>query len=223
MSIAKSDTHKELNKEQSKLEEWFNLMSHGITGLCAIGGFVVLIVFGAKSDKDWSLFSALFYGSSLVLLYTFSSIYHGLRHQKAKRVFKILDHCGIYLLIAGTYTPVLLITIGGTVGWTFFTIQWTMAVIGILLKVFFIGKYNLVSTLMYAVMGWIVIFKIELVKSLLPEPAFWLLASGGMAYTVGIVFYIIDYRMTLAHFIWHLFVMAGSLLHFLMMIMYIFQ
>mgnify|MGYP003675939689 FL=1 len=213
----------EKSKEQSKLEEWFNLMSHGITGLCAIGGLVVLIVFGAKSDKEWSLFSALFYGTSLVLLYTFSAIYHGLRHKKAKRVFNILDHCGIYLLIAGTYTPVLLITIGGTLGWVFFAVQWGMALIGILLKVFFTGRYNVLSTLMYAVMGWIVIFKINLVKSLLPEPAFWLLASGGFAYTIGIVFYIIDYRMKLAHFIWHLFVMAGSILHFLMMVMYIFR
>lgn len=211
------------SKSQTNLEEWFNFMSHGITGLTAIGGLVVLIIFGAKSDKEWSLFSALFYGSSLVLLYTFSTIYHGLRHEKAKRVFNIFDHCGIYLLIAGTYTPVLLITIGGTTGWIFFAIQWGMAIIGIILKIFFTGKFNLLSTLMYAFMGWIIIFKIELLKSLMPEPAFWLLASGGFAYTVGIIFYIIDYRMKMAHFIWHLFVMAGSLLHFLMMVMYIFR
>lgn len=210
-------------KSQTNLEEWFNMFSHGITGLCAVGGLVVLIVFGAKSEKDWSLFSALFYGISLVLLYTFSAIYHGLRHRTAKYVFNILDHCGIYLLIAGTYTPVLLITIGGTVGWTFFAIQWSMAAVGILLKVFTTGRYNLLSTLMYAFMGWIVIFKIELVKSLLPEPAFWLLAWGGIAYTVGIVFYIIDYRMRMSHFIWHLFVMAGSTLHFLMMVLYVFR
>ena len=211
------------SKEQTKLEEWFNMLSHGITGATAIGGFVVLIVFGAKSDQDWSLFSALFYGTSLVLLYTFSAIYHGLRHQKAKRVFNILDHCGIYLLIAGTYTPVMLITIGGAIGWIFFAIQWSMAVVGIILKIFYTGKYNFISTLMYAFMGWLVVFKIELVKSLLPEPAFWLLAWGGIAYTVGIAFYIIDYRLRLAHFIWHLFVMAGSLLHYLMMVMYIFK
>ncbi|MFT5640687.1 MAG: hemolysin III [Cyclobacteriaceae bacterium] len=210
-------------KEQSKLEEWFNMLSHGITGVTAIGGLVVLIVMGVKSDQEWSLFSALFYGVSLVLLYTFSAIYHGLRHEKSKRVFNILDHCGIYLLIAGTYTPVLLMSIGGTTGWIFFGIQWTMALIGIMLKVFFTGRFNLISTLMYAFMGWIIVFKIELVKSMLPEPAFWLLASGGIAYTIGIVFYIIDYRMRLAHFIWHLFVMVGSILHFLMMVLYIFQ
>ncbi|MEQ8240700.1 MAG: hemolysin III family protein, partial [Cyclobacteriaceae bacterium] len=206
----------------TKLEEWFNMLSHGITAATAIGGFVVLIVMGVKSDQEWSIFSALFYGISLMLLYTFSAIYHGLRHKKAKHVFNILDHCGIYLLIAGTYTPVLLMSIGGTTGWLFFGIEWGMALIGITLKVFFTGRFKLFSTLMYAFMGWIILFKLELVKSVLPEPAFWLLAYGGMAYTVGIVFYIIDYRMRLAHFIWHLFVMAGSILHFIMMVKYIF-
>ncbi|WP_258105239.1 hemolysin III family protein [Marinoscillum sp. MHG1-6] len=214
---------REKASSQTKLEEWFNSLSHGITGLAAIGGLVVLIVFGAKSDNDWSLFSAIFYGSSLVLLYTFSSIYHGLRHKTAKYIFNILDHCGIYLLIAGTYTPVLLISIGGPTGWMFFGIQWGMALIGIILKVFYTGKYNLISTIMYAFMGWIIVFKIELVKEVLPTPAFWLLASGGVAYTLGIIFYIIDNRMRLAHFIWHLFVMAGSLLHFIMMVKYIFR
>lgn len=208
---------------QTNLEEWFNTLSHGVTALAAIGGFIVLIIFGAQSNKEWSLFSALFYGSSLVLLYTFSTIYHGLRHEKAKRVFNVLDHCGIYLLIAGTYTPVLLISIGGTTGWIFFSIQWGMALIGIVLKIFYTGKYKIISTLMYAFMGWIIIFKIEVVKTQLPTPAFWLLASGGFAYTVGIVFYIIDQKMKLAHFIWHLFVMAGSMLHFIMMVKYIFK
>lgn len=168
------------------------------------------------------MFNALFYGLSLVLLYTFSAIYHGLIHKKAKYVFNILDHCGIFLLIAGTYTPVILMTIGGTTGWIYFSIQWGMAVVGIVLKIFFTGRFNLFSTLMYAFMGWIILFDIDLVRTMLPTAAFWLLAAGGLSYTVGIIFYIIDYRMKLAHFIWHLFVMAGSILHYIMMVMYIF-
>ena len=207
---------------QKNLEERFNSISHGITALSAIGGLVVLIVLGAQSEKDWSILSALLYGSGLVLLYTFSSIYHGLKHKKAKRVFNILDHCGIYLLIAGTYTPLVLISIGGSTGWVFFGVQWGMALTGVILKIFFTGRYNFLSTLMYAFMGWIIVFKIGLVKFILPEPAFWLLVSGGLAYTLGILFYILDYRMKLAHFIWHLFVMTGSILHFIMMVMYIF-
>jgi len=210
-------------KKQSTSEEIANSISHGITALCAIGGFVLLLIFGAKSEKDWSLFSALFYGLSLVSLYTFSTLYHSLTHKTAKRVFNILDHCGIFLLIAGTYTPVLLISIGGVTGWVFFGIQWGMAVSGILLKVFFTGRFNIISTILYAVMGWIIIFKIDLVKAALPAQGFWLLAAGGFAYTIGIVFYIIDTRMKFSHFIWHLFVMAGTVLHFLMMVFYVFE
>lgn len=208
---------------QTRKEEWFNAISHGITALSAIGGLVVLIVFGAKSDKDWSLFSALFYGSSLVALYTFSAVYHAITHEKAKRIFNILDHCGIYLLIAGTYTPVLLIIMGGTTGWVLFGIQWGMALVGVILKIFYTGRYGTLSTIMYAFMGWIIMVKINALISLLPTPAFWLLVSGGLAYTVGIVFYAIDSRVKYAHFIWHLFVMAGSILHYLMMVMYIFN
>ena len=208
-------------KSQTNLEEWFNTVSHGITAAVAVGGLVVLIVFGAQSNKDWSLFSALVYGSSLVLLYTFSALYHGLRNKKAKHLFNILDHCGIYLLIAGTYTPVILISIGGLTGWVFFGIQWGMALFGILLKIFYTGKYNLISTLIYAFMGWIIAFKIELVKAVLDPTAYWLLLSGGIAYSAGILFYLLDYRMKLAHFIWHLFVMAGSVLHFIMIAIYI--
>ena len=208
-------------KSQTNLEECFNTVSHGITAAVAVGGLVVLIVFGAQSNKDWSFFSALVYGSSLVLLYTFSALYHGLRNKKAKHLFNILDHCGIYLLIAGTYTPVILISMGGLTGWVFFGIQWGMALCGILLKIFYTGKYNLISTLIYAFMGWIIAFKIELVKAALEPTAYWLLLSGGIAYSVGIVFYLLDYRMKLAHFIWHLFVMAGSILHFIMIARYI--
>ena len=155
-------------------------------------------------------------------MYTFSTLYHGLRHKKAKYVFNILDHCGIYLLIAGTYTPVLLLTIGGTTGWVLFGIQWGLALIGIVLKIFYTGRFRIISTLMYALMGWIIVVKIDLVETLLSPNAFGLLVAGGLAYTVGIIFYIIDYRLKLAHFIWHLFVMAGSILHYLMMVMYIF-
>jgi len=214
---------KPVKRKQTLGEEISNSISHGITALSAIGGFVVLLVLGIKSNQDWSLFSALFYGLSLVSLYTFSTLYHSITHTTAKRVFNILDHCGIFLLIAGTYTPVLLISIGGATGWLFFGIQWSMALIGIILKVFYTGRFNTISTILYAVMGWIIVFKIELIKVALPTPAFWLLVSGGLAYTIGIVFYIIDTRMKYAHFIWHLFVMAGSILHFLMMAIYIFE
>ena len=208
-------------KSQTSLEERFNSLSHGITAVMAIAGLVILIVFGVQSDKDWSLFSGLVYGCSLLLLYTFSALYHGLRNKKIKHLFNILDHCGIYLLIAGTYTPVVLISIGGLTGWIYFGIQWGMALFGIILKIFYTGKYNLISTLIYALMGWVIIFKIELVKTILAPTPYCLLLCGGLAYTVGIAFYLLDYRMKFSHFIWHLLVMLGSILHYMMIVGYV--
>jgi hemolysin III len=208
-------------RNQTSSEELLNSLSHGLTAVSAIGGFVVLIIFGAKSNKDWTLFSAIFYGLSLVGLYSFSTLYHGLKHEKAKRVFNILDHCGIFLLIAGTYTPMLLVSIGGTIGWLFFGIQWTMALVGIILKTFFTGRFRAISTLIYAFMGWIIVFKIDVLLAAIPTTAYWLLISGGLAYTVGIVFYMLDSRIKYAHFIWHLFVMAGSILHYIMIVRYV--
>jgi hemolysin III len=136
-------------------------------------------------------------------------------------VFHILDHCGIFLLIAGTYTPVLLISIGGTTGWVLFGIQWTMALIGIVLKIFYTGKYDLISTLIYALMGWMVVIRWRDLLESIPDAAFHLLLAGGIAYTVGIVFYLIDSKIKYSHFIWHLFVMAGSILHYIMIIKYV--
>jgi hemolysin III len=117
----------------------------------------------------------------------------------------------------------LLLSVGGVTGWIFFGIQWGLAVIGILLKVFFTGRFNILSTIIYVVMGWVIVFKIDAVKAALPDQAFWLLVAGGIAYTIGIVFYIIDTRMRFSHFIWHLFVMAGTVLHYLMLVLYVFR
>ena len=206
---------------QTDTEEWFNSISHGMTALAAILGFVFLIILGVSSEKDFTLFSAIVYGLSLVSLYTFSTFYHGLRQGKAKNVFHILDHCGIYLLIAGSYTPVLLVSIGGTTGWALFAIQWAFAGIGIVIKVFYTGKYNLISTLMYAVMGWMIVIRWQDLVDAIPSPALMLLLAGGISYTAGIVFYLLDTRMKYLHFVWHLFVMTGSVLHFIMIVKYV--
>jgi hemolysin III len=179
-------------------------------------------VLGAYSHKDWALFSALFYGISLVILYSASAVYHGVQKEGVKDILNIIDHSSIFLLIAGTYTPILLMVIGGAYGWTFFGIQWGLALIGIVLKMFFTGKYEAVSLGMYAVMGWIIVFKINFLAQVLPAPGFWLLVAGGLSYTIGIIFYAIDSRVHFSHFVWHLFVMAGSLLHYLMIVMYVF-
>ena len=206
---------------QTNKEEWFNSISHGVTALAAILGFVMLVLLGVSSEKSFSLFSSIVYGLSLVSLYSFSTLYHGLRNGKAKQVFHILDHCGIYLLIAGSYTPVLLLSIGETTGWVVFGIQWTFACIGIVFKVFYTGKYDLISTLMYVVMGWMIVIRWQDVVDSISSPALTLLIAGGLSYTVGIVFYLLDSRMKYLHFVWHLFVMAGSVLHFIMIVKYV--
>lgn len=205
------------------MEEWFNAVSHGLTGLVAIAGMIVLIVIAARSSQQLALFSALLYGISLVSMYSMSAIYHAVRNARIKRFFNIMDHISIFLLIAGTYTPVVLLSIGGTAGWVLFGLQWGLALIGSILKVFFTGKFEVISLILYAIMGWMIVFQPDLLVSRLDSGAFWLLLTGGITYTIGIVFYVIDSRLKLAHFIWHIFVIAGSLLHYLMMVLYVFQ
>ena len=206
---------------QTNTEEWFNTISHGIAALASTVGFVLLVMLGNSSELNFTLFSAIVFGVSLVLLYTFSTIYHGARNEKTKKVFQILDHCGIYLLIAGTYTPVLLVSIGGTTGWVIFGVQWTIAFIGLVIKIFYTGKFDLISTLMYAVMGWMIVIRWQDLVDAIPSAALTLLLAGGISYTVGIVFYLIDTRIKFSHFIWHLFVMAGSLFHYMMIVKYV--
>ena len=208
-------------QHQTNTEEWFNSISHGITALAAIVVFVILVMLGNSSSKSFTLFSSIIYGLSLVSLYTFSTLYHGLRNEKAKRVFHILDHCGIYLLIAGTYTPVLLVSIGGATGWMLFGVQWTIALIGIVMKIFYTGKFDKISTLIYAIMGWMIVIKWQELVDSIPSDALNLIIAGGISYTLGIVFYLIDTRIKFSHFMWHLFVMAGSLMHFIMMVKYV--
>ena len=208
-------------QHQTNTEEWFNSISHGITALAAIVVFVILVMLGNSSPKNFTLFSSIIYGLSLVLLYTFSTLYHVLRNEKAKRVFHILDHCGIYLLIAGTYTPVLLVSIGGATGWMLFGVQWTIALIGIVMKIFYTGKFDKISTLIYAIMGWMIVIKWQELVDSIPSDALNLIIAGGISYTLGIVFYLIDTRIKFSHFMWHLFVMAGSLMHFIMMVKYV--
>lgn len=204
-----------------RLEEHLNTISHGLAALTALAGFIVLIVFAAYSSKSWTLFSTFFYGTGLVAVFTSSALYHGAQNKEIKKTLRIVDHISIYLLIAGTYTPILLVTIGGAFGWTFFGIMWSLAVVGIYLKIFYIDSFQTTAVIMYAVMGWMALIKVSYLYAVLPATGFWLLLSGGLAYTFGITFYVIDKRMPYAHFIWHLFVIAGALLHFLLIAWYV--
>lgn len=189
--------------------------------IASLFGFIILIITGNAAENSFTLFSSVIYGVSIVLLFTFSSLYHLSINVKTKKIFQILDHCGIYIMIAGSYTPVMLVAIGGTTGWLIFGIQWVLALIGIILKLFYTGRFNLLSTLMYAVMGWLILVRWQELVNSIPDIALTLLLTGGISYTIGIVFYLLDSRVRFAHFIWHLFVIAGSLLHYYMIVEYI--
>ena len=207
--------------KQSKREEILNSISHGITTLAAIGGFVVLVVFGAISEKNWTLFSAIIYGLSLIILYGASATYHGVTKVSVKEKLRTIDQCSIFLLIAGTYTPIMLISIGGTTGWVFFGSQWGIAITGILLKVFYTGKYEIVSLLIYVAMGWMILIRAGLLYEVVEPTGFWFIIAGGLAYSSGILFYSLDHKIPFGHFIWHLFVIAGSLLQYIAIVLYV--
>lgn len=201
-------------------EEIANAVTHGIGVLMAIAGLVLLIVFSSIYGNSWYVVSLTIYGSALVILYTMSTIYHSLPRGKAKDIFEILDHSSIYLLIAGTYTPFELITLRGTIGWIFFGITWGMAIVGILFKIFFVKKFVILSTLIYIAMGWMIVFAIKPLFYALPLNGMIFLATGGVLYTAGTVFYI-KRKMKYHHAVWHLFVLGGSAMHFFAILFYV--
>ena len=206
-------------KIQTKLEEQLNAMSHAIGALLGIAGLVLLIV--SNTDKsNWSLFSVIVYGISIIVLFTASTLYHAIRGEKRKHYFRIVDHIGIYFLIAGTYTPVLLITLEHSLGWTLFWVIWGIASFGVVLKLFFTGQFEVLSTLLYLVMGWLIVFDFSnLSEAIGSDGVLWFFA-GGMFYTVGILFYALQ-RIPYNHVIWHMFVLAGAICHFFMILFHV--
>lgn len=213
--------HESQTREQySFLEELFNSITHGIGALISISGLVLLIVFSAMYGNVNHIVSCTIFGTTLVLLYTASTLYHSFKKPKLKHAFKILDHSLIYVLIAGTYTPFLLVTISGSVGWSMLIIVWSLAVVGILFKIFFIYRFKIISTIAYILMGWIIIFAIKPLFHTLPDGGLVWLISGGLAYTLGTIFYAWR-NLPFNHAIWHLFVLAGSACHFFAVMFYV--
>jgi len=189
-------------------EEIANSVTHGIGAALSIAGLVAIMAGAALHGSALRIAACAIYGTSLVLLYTSSTIYHALADNRAKRVFKILDHSSIYLLIAGTYTPVTLITLRGPWGWTLFAVVWGLCVCGILFKSLWIGRLKVASTVIYVLMGWCAVVAIRPLLAALSWTGFAWLLAGGLCYTAGVAFYVNSRRF--AHSIWHLFVMAGS-------------
>lgn len=204
---------------QTALEEKLNAFTHAIGALFGIVALVLLIVFN-KQKTNWSLFSVIVYGISIIVLFTASTLYHLIVNEKKKHYFRIVDHISIYLLIAGTYTPVLLISLEQSLGWILFWIVWGIAAFGLILKLFFTGKFELFSTLLYLVMGWLIVFDFSNLSEIIGDNGVLLLFAGGLFYTVGIIFYAIQ-KIPFNHVIWHLFVLSGAISHFFMIFFYV--
>lgn len=203
-------------------EELMNAISHGLGVLLGITALVLTVVFSAKNHNTIGIVSSCIYGSTMIIMYLMSCIYHALSPKlKAKKVFRVIDHCDIYLFIAGCYTPYCLSLIGGRTGWIIFAIIWISAIIGVLLNAINLEKFQVPSMIMYLVMGWMIIFSYNSISALLPKVGLVLLITGGVAYTIGAIFCGIGAKKKYFHSIFHLFVLAGSILQFLSIAMYV--
>jgi hemolysin III len=200
---------------QSPGEEIANSVSHGVALLLALGAGAVLVVAAAQRGDTAAIVGASVFAASMVLLYLSSMLYHALPATRAKRVFRVLDHSAIYLLIAGTYTPFTLGVLRGPWGWTLFGLVWAMALAGVAVKAVAGIRYPRVSTALYLAMGWIAVIAIKPMWQLIPAWGLFWLVAGGLAYTVGVVFFAADGRLRYGHFVWHLFVAAGTACHFI--------
>lgn len=200
-------------------EEIFNSVSHGVGVALACVGFGILIVLSALYGDAWAVSSSIVYSFSLFALYLASTLYHACPNRRVKGVLQVLDHCSIFLLIAGTYTPYTLITLRGVLGWTLFAVVWGAAIVGVVLNAIDVRKYSRISMVCYVAMGWVVVLAIRPLMASLAWNGLVLLALGGIFYTVGIVFYVI--RRSYMHSIWHLFVLAGSVCHYLSILLYV--
>ena len=208
----------------SKGEEIFNMVSHIIGAALAIAALVICVVLSAMHHNPWAVVGSSIYGASLIMLYTMSSVYHGLRPNMGKKVMQILDHCTIYFLIAGTYTPVCLVALRKATpagAWVLFGIVWGLAALAITLTAIDIKKYQVFSMICYVGIGWGIVFAYKpLIEAISLEGFYWLL-GGGLCYTIGAILYGVGKKLKWVHSIFHLFVLGGSILHFFFMIFYV--
>lgn len=201
------------HRAQEMREELFNALTHGAGAAASIAGGAVLITLAAVFGDPWKIVASSVFVASLILMYTASTLYHAFHHEHIKARLKVLDHCAIFILIAGTYTPFTLIGLRGGWGWTLFGLIWSIAVIGVIFKLYFTGRFPRLSTMIYIAMGWLVVIAIgPLVESLPTWTLVWLI-GGGVCYTAGTWFYHRP-KLRYAHGIWHLFVLGGSTMHF---------
>ena len=204
----------------SLAEEIANSITHGVGLLLAIGGLATLVAFAAARGTAWHIVGCSIFGATLVLSYLTSTLYHSIPSARAKSILRIFDHCAIFLLIAGTYTPLMLVNLRGPWGWSILGVVWGIATLGIVFKVTMLRKWTVVSVVLYVAMGWVVVVATKPLLAAVAPGGLLLLLLGGLAYTGGVVFYAWR-RMPYHHAIWHLFVLAGSILHFFAVLFYV--
>lgn len=200
----------------SKREEIANAITHGLGVLLSVAVTSILLVFAVWKGTAVHIVSFAVFGGTMLVLYTASTLVHAFPQGRVKDLFEIMDHSAIYLFIAGTYTPIVLVVVGGALGWTLFGVVWGLAVFGVVFKVFFTKKFVVLSTLGYVAMGWLITFAFQDIMANMPPAGIQLLVAGGIIYTLGSIFYVWR-SFPFHHAVWHLFVLAGSVLHFLMM------
>ncbi len=207
-------------KSYSVREEIAHSATHGLGIVLSLAGLVALVTTASRTGDTWDVVASAVYGVTLVLLYLTSTLYHSIPHPPAKRVLRILDHSAIYLLIAGTYTPFTLVLLRGPWGWTLFGLVWGLAILGITLKVAAMGRFRRLSLVLYIGMGWLVVIALGPLTAALARGGMVLLVLGGLAYTSGVLFYVWR-RLPYHHAVWHAFVLAGSVLHFFAILLYV--
>lgn len=201
-------------------EYYADAITHGLGAVASIVGLAVLVAFTAARDSAFDMAAVSVFGASLIILYSASTLYHSASEGPLKRALKVLDHASIYLLIAGTYTPIAAIALIDSVGVTILILIWSLAIAGVVFKLFLTGKFEKMSVALYLAMGWLVVFFGKTALAELSTEAIVLIAAGGLSYTFGVVFYLWE-KLPFSHAIWHLFVLGGSVLHYLAILLYI--
>jgi len=210
----------EYKSPYSQKEELLNVISHGLGFVLSIPALIVLVIYAKREGNIWHIVSFSIYGTSMILLYLASTLYHAAKKPSLKKKLNVFDHSAIYLLIAGTYTPFALVTLNGTWGWSIFGVVWGIAAIGLVLKLFYTGRFNKISTLAYVLMGWVMVVAIKpLMDNLSAEGLFWLFI-GGVFYTIGALLYLIK-KLPYNHAIFHIFVLLGSVSHYIAVLYYV--
>ncbi len=201
-------------------EEIWHAATHGVGLVLSIAGLAVLVAFATLQGSALAIVSAAIFSTTLIIMYGSSTLYHAISHYQIKKLFQQFDHASIYFLIAGTYTPVTLLTLGGAWGWSIFAVNWTIAIFGIYLKFAYPGRFEKLSLILYILMGWMIVIATQPLIENMDFGGLLLLVSGGLFYTFGIIFYIKDHQ-PFFHTIWHFFVLGGSISHYFMVLLYV--